>query len=41
MNNEKMNLKIKLPDDSSFFILIFIILKFRNIGRSTFLRSEF
>ena len=33
MNNEKMNSKIKLS--KSFVILIFVILKFRNISRST------
>ena len=37
MNNEK----IKLSNNSSFVILIFLILKFRNIGRFTFRRSEF
>ena len=41
MNNEKMNSKIKLPNNSSLVILIFVILKFRNIGRSTFFRSKF
>ena len=35
-----MNPKTKLSNNSSFFILIFAILKFRNIGRSTFLRSK-
>ena len=32
---------IKLSNNSSFVILIFPIFKFRNIGRSTFLRSKF
>ena len=32
MNNEKINSKIKLSNNSSFVILIFVILKFRNIG---------
>ena len=41
MNNEKMNLKIKLSNNSSFVILIFVILKFGNIGRFTFPRSKF
>ena len=29
MNNEKMNSKIKISNNSSFFILIFVILKSR------------
>ena len=37
----KINLKIKLSNNSSFVILIFAILKFRNIGRSAFRRSKF
>ena len=41
MNNEKINLKIKLPNNSSFVLLVFVILKFQNIGRSTFYRSKF
>ena len=41
MNNEKINSKIKLSNNSSFVILSFVIFKFRNIGRSTFLRSKF
>ena len=41
MNNEKIISKIKLSNSSSFVILIFVILKFRNIGRSTFRRSKF
>ena len=41
MNNEKINSKIKLSNNSFFVILIFVILKFRNIGRSTFRRSKF
>ena len=32
---------MKLSNNSSFVILIFEILKFRNIGRSTFRRSKF
>ena len=39
MNNEKMNLKIKLSNNSSFVILSFVILKFRNIGRSIYVPS--
>ena len=31
MSNEKINLKVKLSNNSSFVILIFVILKFRNI----------
>ena len=41
MNNEKINSKIKPSKISSFVILIFLILKFRNIDRSTFRRSKF
>ena len=41
MNNEKINSKIKLSNNSSFVILIFVIFIFRNIGRSTFRRSKF
>ena len=41
MNNEEINSEIKLSNNSSFVILIFVILKFRNIGRSTFRRSKF
>ena len=41
MNNEKINSKIKLSNNSSFVILIFVILKFRNIGCSTLYRSKF
>ena len=41
MNNEKMNSKIKLSNNSSSVILSFVILKFRNIGCSTFLLSKF
>ena len=41
MNNEKINSKIKLSNNSSFVILIFVIFKFRNIGRSTFRHSKF
>ena len=41
MDNEKINSKIKLWNNSSFVILIFVILKFQNIGRSTFRRSKF
>ena len=37
---EKLNSKIKLSNNSSFVILIFIILKFRNINHSTFRRSK-
>ena len=40
MNNEKINSEIKLSNNSSFVTLIFIILKFRNIGRSRFRRSK-
>ena len=41
MNNEKINSKIKLSNNSPFVILIFTIWKFRSIGRSTFRRSKF
>ena len=41
MNNEKINSKINLSNNSSFVILILAVLKFRNIGRSTFRRSKF
>ena len=41
MYDEKINSKIKLSNNSSFVILIFVILKFRNIGRSTFRRYKF
>ena len=41
MNNEKIKSKIKLSNNSSFVILIFVNLKFQNIGRSTFCRSKF
>ena len=41
MNNGKINSKIKLSNNSSFVILIFVILKLWNIGRSTFRRSKF
>ena len=41
MSNEKINSQIKLSNNSSFTILIFVILKFRNIGRSTFEHSKF
>ena len=41
MNNEKINSKMKLLNNSPFVILIFVILKFRNIGRYTFRRSKF
>ena len=34
MNNEKIKSKIKLSNNSFLVILIFVILKFRNIGRS-------
>ena len=40
MNNEKIKSKIKLSNNSFLVILIFVILKFRNIGRSIFRRSE-
>ena len=39
MNNEKINLKIKLSTNSCFVILIFVILKFRNIGCSIYILS--
>ena len=41
MNREKINSKIKLSNNSCFVILIFVILKFRNIGRSTLRRFKF
>ena len=41
MSNEKINSRIKLSNNSSFAILIFVISKFRNIGRSTFEHSKF
>ena len=41
LKNEKLNSKIKLSNHPSFVILIFAILIFRNIGRSTFRRSKF
>ena len=41
IKNEKLNSKIKLSNNSSFVILIFAILKFRNVGRSTFRHSKF
>ena len=41
LKNEKLNYKIKWSNNSSFVILIFAILKFRNIDRSTFRRSKF
>ena len=41
MNNEKTNQKIKLSNNSSFVILIFVISKFQNIRRFTFRRSKF
>ena len=41
LKNKKLNSKIKLSDNSAFVILIFTILKFRNIGHSTFDRSKF
>ena len=37
----KKRLKIKSSNNSSFAILIFVILKFRSIGRSTFDHSKF
>ena len=37
----KKSAKIKLSNNSSFFILIFAISEFRNTGRSTFRRSKF
>ena len=40
MNNEKINSEIKVSNNSSFVILIFVILNFRNIRRSTFRRSK-
>ena len=41
MDDEKINSKIKISNNSSFVIFIFVILEFRNIGRSTFCRSKF
>ena len=41
LKNEKLNSKIRLSNNSSFVILIFAILKFRNIGRSTCHRFKF
>ena len=41
MSNEKIDPKIKLSNNSSFAILIFVILKFRNISRSTFEHYKF
>ena len=41
MDNEEINSEIKLSNNSSFVILIFLILKFRNIGRSTFRHSKY
>ena len=41
MSDEKINSKIILSNKSSFTILVFVILKFRNIGRSTFEHSKF
>ena len=41
MSNEKINSKIKLSNNSSFTILIFSILKFWNIGCSTFEHFKF
>ena len=35
MDIKKKNSKIKISNNSSFVILIFVILKFRNIGSST------
>ena len=32
MNSEKVNSKIKLSNNSSFVILMFVILKFRKVG---------
>ena len=40
-NEKKINSIIKLSHNSSFVMLIFEILKFRNIGRSTFRCSKF
>ena len=40
MNNEKINSEMKLSNNSSFVIVVFVILKFRNVGRSTFRRSK-
>ena len=41
LKNEKLNSKIKLSNNPSFVILIFAILKFRNISYSTFCLSKF
>ena len=41
IKNEKINSKIKLSNNSSFVVLIFAILKFWNITRSTFRLSKF
>ena len=41
LKNEKLNSKIKLSNNSSFVILIFAIVKFLNICRSTFRHSKF
>ena len=41
LKNEKLNSKIKLSNNSSFVILIFAIMKFRNIGRCRFRRFQF
>ena len=39
--NERINSKVKISNNSSFVIVIFAILEFRNIGHSTFSRSKF
>ena len=41
LRNEKLNSKVKLSNNWYFVILMFAILKFRNIGRSIFRRSKF
>ena len=41
MNNEKINSKIKLSNNSSFIISIFEVSNFRNTGRSIFCRYKF
>ena len=41
MKNEIISSKINLSNDSNFVILIFEILKFRNIDRSTVRRYKF
>ena len=41
LRNEKFNSEVKLSNKWYFVILIFAILKFRNIGRSIFRRSKF